>query len=201
MPQDDVTKLLIDWSRGDPDALEKLTPLVYDELHRLAACAMRRERADHTLQPTALIHEAYLLLIDQNRVEWRNRTQFFAVAARLMRRVILHHARRLGAVKRGGKSLKVPLDEIPAPEAVSVEDLLALDGTLTRLQELDPRQAQLVELRFFAGLTGREIGEVMGISRATVDREWRLVRAWLTRELGSGLARRRPRGEPNGEVG
>ena len=182
----DVTQLLLDWSRGDERALEELMPLVYDELHRLAEHYMRRERSDHTLQPTALVNEAYLRLVDQTRVKWRNRAHFIGVAAQLMRRVTVKHAERHRAVKRGGGAVAVPFDEAAVPAMASGEDVIALDEALERLKELDPRQSRVVELRFFGGLTGKEMAEVLGISPATVDREWRMARAWLQRELKRG---------------
>ena len=182
MPED-VTQLLVDWSNGDKAALERLMPLVYDELHRLAKSYMRRERSDHTLQPTALVNEAYLQLIDQTRIRWRNRAHFFGVAAQLMRRVTLKHAERQGAAKRGSNAARVPLEDAAFADSANDEDLLALNEALDRLEKLDERQARIVELRFYGGLTSTEIGECLNISRATVDREWRLARAWLKREL------------------
>ncbi len=179
----DVTQLLVDWSQGDEKALEELLPLVYDELHRLAEHYMSRERSDHTLQPTALVNEVYLRLVDQTRVEWRNRAHFIGVAAQLMRRVTVKHAQRHRAAKRGGGSPVVPFDEAVVPAAASEEDVIALDEALERLQELDPRQSRIVEMRFFGGLTGKEMAEVLGVSQATIDREWRMARAWLRREL------------------
>ncbi len=190
---DDTTKLLSAWRAGDASALDRLLPLVYDELHRLARAAMRRERRDHTLQPTALVHEAYVRLIAQTRVDWKNRAHFIGVAAHLMRRVTMNHAREHGAAKRGGGALKVSLTahDLPggsAPAAsaaddAGVEDVLALNQALDRLERQDPRQARIVELKFFGGLASREIEEVLDISRSTVDREWRMARAWLKREL------------------
>lgn len=181
---EDVTQLLVAWSDGDEGALEKLLPLVYDELHRLAERYMQRERSDHTLQPTALVNETYLRLVDQTRVKWRNRAHFIGVAAQLMRRVAVKHAQRHRAAKRGGGLPKVPFDEAAVPGQASDEDVIALDEALKRLKELDPRQSRIVELRFFGGLTGREMAEVLAISPATIDREWRMARAWLRRELG-----------------
>ncbi len=179
----DVTQLLVDWSNGDQMALDSLLPLVYDELHRLAEHYMRRERFDHTLQPTALINEAYLRLVDQTRVRWRNRAHFIGVAAQLMRRVTVKHAERHRAAKRGGGALKVPFDEAATMGTASDEDVIALDEALERLQALDPRQGRIVELRFFGGLAGKEMAEVLGVSPATIDREWRVARAWLRRQL------------------
>lgn len=185
MPED-VTQLLVDWSNGNKEALERLMPLVYDELHRLARSYMQRERSDHTLQPTALVNEAYLRLIDQTRIQWRNRAHFFGVAAQLMRRVTLKHAERQNAAKRGRQAAKVPLDDAIVTGFATDEDLLALNEALEHLEVLDERQGRIVELRFYGGLTSSEIGEFLGISRATVDREWRLARAWLQRELSVG---------------
>ncbi|MEM7352507.1 MAG: sigma-70 family RNA polymerase sigma factor [Acidobacteriota bacterium] len=192
-PQDvsteDLTQLLIDWSDGDKEALARLMPLVYNELHRLAERYMRRERQDHTLQPTALVHEAYLRLIDQNRVQWRNRAHFFGVAAQLMRRVTLHHVRHLKAAKRGGAARRVSFDEGLWVSERRASDLLELDRALDRLASLEPRTARVVELRFFGGLTVQEAAEVLGISARTVKREWRLARAWLGDHLrGDGVA-------------
>jgi RNA polymerase sigma factor (TIGR02999 family) len=182
----DVTQLLVDWSNGDEGALRELLPLVYDELHRLAETYMRRERPGHTLQPTALVHEAYLRLVDQTRVRWRNRAHFIGVAAQLMRRVAVKHAERHRAAKRGGGALRMPFDEAALPGTASEEDVIALDEALERLKQLDPRQSRIVELRFFGGLTGKEMTAVLGVSQATLDREWRAARAWLRRELAAG---------------
>ncbi|MEM1204924.1 MAG: sigma-70 family RNA polymerase sigma factor [Acidobacteriota bacterium] len=179
----DVTDLLIDWSRGDEGALEQLTPVVYAELKTLARRYMGRERRDHTLDPTGLVHEAFLRLVDQDRVRWQNRAHFFAVAARLMRRVLLKHAGRHNAAKRGGGLVKVPFDEGDQPARGGSFDIVALDQALRRLGDLDPRQVQVVEMRL-CGLTVEEIAEALGLSAATVHRDWRMAKAWLTRELG-----------------
>lgn len=181
-PSKDVTQLLLDWSNGDQQALDQLLPLVYDELHRLAEHYMRRERPDHTLQPTALVHEAYLRLIDQQRVRWRNRAHFFAIAAQAMRRILVDHARRHQARKRGSGQ-RVPLDEARAVPSLPEMDLVALDEALTRLAEFDPRQSRIVELRFFGGLSIEETASVLQLSPATVKREWQLAKAWLYRAL------------------
>ena len=181
LPSDKVTGLLIAWSGGNREALERLIPLVHDELHLLAERYMQRERRDHTLQPTALIHEAYFHLVDQNRVQWQNRAHFFGVAARVMRHITLNHARHHRAAKRGGGMLTVSLDESVAGNLAEgpTIDIIELDDALTRLAALDPQQSQLVELRFFGGLTIEETAEVLRISTATVKREWRTARAWL----------------------
>jgi RNA polymerase sigma factor (TIGR02999 family) len=183
-PANPVTRLLLEWSDGDQEALTRLMPLVYDELRSIARQYLRRERADHTLQPTAVAHEAYLRLVDQRRVRWRNRAHFFAVAAQLMRRILVDHARSHAAAKRGGGVRPLTLDAGGEPSVMRDLDVLALDETLARLKALDPRQEQLLELRFFGGLSVEESAEVMGISTATVKREWRTAKAWLYRELG-----------------
>ncbi len=177
--QRDVTQLLLDWNDGDEEALSQLMPLVYDELHRLAEGYMRRERQGHTLQPTALVNEAYLKLVDQNRVQWRNRAHFFGVAAQLMRRVTMLHVRHLKAVKRGGEAQRVSFDEALVVSEARATDLLEVDRALDQLATLEPRTARVVELRFFGGLTTEETAEVLAISPRTVKREWRLARAWL----------------------
>jgi RNA polymerase sigma-70 factor (ECF subfamily) len=188
---EDVTALLRAWSQGEADAGERLLRIVYGDLRRQAARLLRRERRDHTLEPTALVHEAYLRLVDWHDADWRNRTHFFAVAARAMRRILVDHARRHGAGKRGGSRERVTLDEsrVARPGAFDV-DVLALEDALAELQALDPEKVRLVELRFFGGLGVEEAAAVLGVSRSTVNREWRLARAWLFRRLG-GLAERR----------
>ena len=178
-----ITELLERWSQGDEKALDQLTPLVYDELHRLAGAYLRRERREHTLQPTALVNEAYLKLTDQRKPRWQNRAQFFGVAARLMRRILVDHARTHYASKRGGDRYNVSLKNVGAFGAQPDADLLALHDVLDRLAQLDPQQGRLVELRFFGGLTIEETAEVMGVSHATVEREWKIAKAWLKREL------------------
>jgi RNA polymerase sigma factor (TIGR02999 family) len=183
IPERDITALLKDWSGGDRAALEKLMPAVYEELRRLAAAHLRSERPDHTLQPTALVHEAYLRLADQRSVEWANRAHFFSIAARIMRRILVDHARRRRALKRDGAALRLTLAEAPSEDRGP--ELLALDSALTSLESLDPRQAKIVELRFFGGLSVEETAEAAGISTATVKREWRTARAWLRREIGA----------------
>jgi RNA polymerase sigma-70 factor, ECF subfamily len=180
----DVTRLLQALGVGDP-ATPDVLPLVYDELRRLAAHYLRRERRDHTLQPTALVHEAYLRLAAQDRVRWRNRAHFMGVAAQLMRRVLVDHARANHAQKRGGNDTRVSIEDVdPGTDAPSA-DIFALDEALTKLAAIDPRQARIVELRYFGGLTVEEAGELMTLSAATIKREWQMARAWIHRELRS----------------
>ena len=186
MPTDsreEVTLLLLAWSDGDQAALDKLVPLVYEELHRLAHRYISRERPGHTLQTTALAHEAYLRLVDAKSVRWQNRAHFFAVAAQLMRRILVDLARAKQNLKRGGGALRVSLDEALAVSPERGADLLALDEALDRLAALTPRQAQVVELRYFGGLTEEEVSEVLKISTRTVRSDWSLARARLYREL------------------
>jgi len=187
-PSRDVTGLLDDWTQGDARALDRLLPLVYDELRRVAARQLRRERAGHTLQPTALVHEAYLKLIDQRRVDWRNRAHFYGVASQVMRRLLVDHARQHNANKRGHGYEFVAIDEAlnaPAPNQIPV---LALNDVLGRLEKIDPRLAQLVEVRAFGGCTLEEAAEVLKVSLSTAKREWRTAKAWLMRELRSERA-------------
>lgn len=179
----DLTRLLIDFGNGDRDSLDALFPVVYDELRRLASSYLRRERSDHTLQPTALVHEAYMKLIDQREVDWENRAQFFGIAAQIMRRILIKHAEKHHAEKRGGNLQKVELDEAIGFFEKRNLDLLALDEALTKLAELDERQARIVELHFFGGLKNEEIAEVIGVSLATVKRDRTTAKAWLLREL------------------
>jgi len=182
----DVSGLLDQWSRGDPAALERLLPVIYDECRRIAARQIRGERRDHSLDSTALVHELYLRLIDQRRTTWESRAHFFGIAARLMRRILVDHARARHAEKRGGSTVFVSLD-IASDEAVwkGAEDVLAINEALERLAARDPDQARIVELRFFAGLNVDETAHVLGCSSRTVKREWRLAKAWLHRELRS----------------
>jgi RNA polymerase sigma factor (TIGR02999 family) len=180
--------MLLDWSQGDCIAAEQLFPLVYDELHRLAERQMRRERSDHTLQTTALVNEAYLRLIDQRRVSWQNRAHFFGVAAQLMRRILIKYAERRRAAKRGGGQYELQLEEADVVTDERATDLIALDHALTELAAFDPRQSRIVELRFFGGLNVEEIGVVLGISPATVKREWRVARAWLYGAISESAA-------------
>ena len=183
-PQD-ITELLLAWSEGNPDALQKLTPLVYQELHRLARHYMAGERTGHTLQSTALVNEAYLRLVQASRVQWQNRAHFFAVSAQLMRRILVDFARSRQYAKRGGKAPVLSLDDVP----LSVEPcaaLVALDDALKALSAVDERKSQVVELRFFGGFTVEETAEALDISVETVHRDWRLARSWLLRLLRGG---------------
>jgi RNA polymerase sigma-70 factor, ECF subfamily len=178
-----ATQLLIDLAGGDERALEQMTPLVYQELRRLARYYLRRERPGHTLQPTALVHEVYFRLIDQRRVDWRNRAQFLGLAASMMRRILVNHARDRAAAKRGGGAEKVSLRFADEPAERAGVDVLALSRALDRLAANDERKGRVVELKFFGGLTTEEIGHVLDISAATVEREWSFARAWLYQEL------------------
>jgi RNA polymerase sigma factor (TIGR02999 family) len=182
----DVTALLGDWSRGNRTALNHLLPLVYAELRRVAARQLRNERADHTLQPTALVHEVYIRLIDQRQVDWQNRAHFFGVSAQVMRRILVDHARRHGASKRGDGVRCVSIDEARDVAAASNDiPILALDHALDRLEQVDPHLAKIVELRAFGGLTIEETAHVLSVSPSTAKRDWRTAKAWLHRELGS----------------
>lgn len=178
-----VTVLLAKWSQGDREALDALTPLVYNELRKLAKAYLRRERADHTLEGTALVHEAYLRLIDQREVAWRNRNHFFALAAELIRRILVDHARARIATKRGGNYVKLSLDEAMTPVDEKDLDLLALNDALDALGRNDPQQSRIVELRYFAGLTIEETADVLQISTATVKRDWVMAKTFLKREM------------------
>ncbi|MEP6730462.1 MAG: sigma-70 family RNA polymerase sigma factor [bacterium] len=185
-PAPDVTPLLLAWGTGDKSAFEQLLPAIYAELHRQASRAMRREGHEHTLQPTALVHEAYLRLVDQRRAQWQNRAQFFGVAAQVMRRILVDHARAQHAAKRGGALQQVTLGDAAQASASqddSALDVLALHDALDRLAAIDPEQARLVELRYFGGMNIEETAEALGVSPATVKREWVVARAWLRREL------------------
>jgi RNA polymerase sigma factor (TIGR02999 family) len=178
--------MLVDWSGGDSEAPARLMPLVYEELRQLARQYLQSERPDHTLQATGLVHEAYLRLVDQSTTTWQNRAHFFGVAAQVMRRILVDYARSHRAEKRGGGWDKLVFDEALAPSAERSIDLIALDDALKDLLALDPRQSQIVELRFFGGLTNEEVGEVLDVSPRTVKREWRMAKAWLRREIFSG---------------
>lgn len=179
----DVTQWLAHCKDGDKQALESLLPLVYDELHRQAVRAFRRERAGHTLQPTALVNEVYLKLVDQHKTDWQNRAQFFGVAAQMMRRILVSHARARRADKRGGGDARITLQEgvVAAPQREL--NLLAVDEALTKLEAIDPEKSRMVELRFFSGLSVEETAAVLGVSPRTVDRQWQTAKAWLHREL------------------
>lgn len=188
MPPNDVTRLLNE-ADGDPRAiLDRVAPLVYDELHRLAHHYLRHERSDHTLSTTALVHEAYLNLVDQSRVQWQNRAHFMAVAAQSMRRVLIGYARSRGAQKRGGGWHRLDLTGALEMAPQESEAVIALDEALTRLEAFDERLVRVVEYRFFGGLTHEESAEVLGVSTRTVKRDWQVARAWLYRELGQTVS-------------
>jgi RNA polymerase sigma factor (TIGR02999 family) len=180
----EVTRLLKAWSNGEEQALDRLVPEIHRELRKLAASYLRKERPEHTLQPTALVNEAFLKLIDQRAVKWQNRAHFFGIAAQAMRRILVDHARAHGASKRGDGVRTIPIDDAVIVGGTVDIDLLALDEALTRLAAIDPQQSRVVELRYFGGLTMEETAEVMHISPATVGREWRMAKAWLFAELG-----------------
>jgi RNA polymerase sigma factor (TIGR02999 family) len=182
-PEEDITTLLVRWGHGDQQALDALTPLVYQELRRLANARLRRERQDHTLEGTALVHEAYLRLVDQKQVQWRSRNQFYALAAELIRRILVDHARARVAAKRGGGGMKLSLDEAVAPAQEREQDLVSLDDALNALGQADPQQSRIVELRYFAGLTIEETADVLGLSPATIKRDWVIAKAFLKREM------------------
>jgi len=185
----DLTGLLVQWSQGDQKALDRLMPLIYAECRRIAAHHLQHERPDHTLDPTALVHELYLRLADQRRATWENRAQFFGIAAQLMRRILVDYARARRATKRGGSALLLSLDAaVDTPNASRSEDVLAIDDALQRLTLLDAEQVRIIELRFFAGLTVEETAHVVGRSPRTVKREWRVAKAWLHRELQSKVS-------------
>ncbi len=178
-----ITQLLNDYKGGKKDALDELFPLVYGELRKLAASRMRSERGDHTLQPTALVHEAYMRLIEQHSADWQNRAHFFGLAAEMMRRILVNHAVSHNAEKRFGNQTRLALDEIVDFTKGSDINLISLDEALDTLAEFDPKQAKIVELKFFGGLTNEEIAEVTGVSDSTVKREWRIAKAWLHEQL------------------
>jgi RNA polymerase sigma-70 factor, ECF subfamily len=184
---DDISRLLRAWSGGDQSALEKLTPMVYSELHRLARRYMRRERPGHSLQTTALVNEAYMRLVDYERMQWQNRAHFFAVSAQVMRRILVEHARRHN-LKRGGGIQHFSLEEAVVVGGDQDADLVALDDKMNALARIDPRKVQVVEMRFFGGLSVEETAEVLKISPVTVKRDWRAAKAWLYRELTGGTA-------------
>jgi len=179
----DVTDLLLRWSAGDRAALESLTPVVYDDLRRMAQALLSRERPEHTLSATALVHEAYLKLVDQRRVQWQNRAHFFGAAAAIMRRVLVDHARARAADKRGGSVVKIAMEEGMALVEGLAEEILDLDAALDALADLDPRKADVVQMKFFAGMTSQETAAALGVSDATVERDWTTARAWLIAHL------------------
>lgn len=182
-PTHEVTQLLIEWSNGDKAALDKLMPLIHEELRRLAHHYMSRERRGHTLQTTALINEAYLRLVNRKNVHWQNRAHFFAIAAQCMRSILVDHARGLAYAKRGGGGTKIPLDDAMTVSREKAAEVVALDEALLTLSELDPKQSRVVELRFFGGLTIEETAEVLDLSPATIKREWMSAKAWLFNQL------------------
>jgi RNA polymerase sigma factor (TIGR02999 family) len=180
-----VTRLLVNWSDGDESALNEMIPLVYHELRRIALNHLRHERPDHTLQPTALVHEAYLRLVDQTRVNWKNSAQFFGIASTMMRRILVNHAKNRQAAKRGGNIIKVPLELAGDVSEQRDVTLVVLDEALDDLTTRDARKGRIVELKFFGGLTTKEIAEVLRLSVATVENDWRMARAWLYREVAN----------------
>jgi RNA polymerase sigma factor (TIGR02999 family) len=179
----DITTLLLEWSGGNRAALDELMPLIYGEFRQLATRALSRERPNHTLQSTALAHELYLKLIDQKRAQWRDREHFFAMASQIIRRILVDHARRLHAQRRGGLDTRITLDEALAPQQDRDLNLVELDDALEALSQIDSQQARIIELRFFGGLSIEATGRILGVSPSTVNREWNLARAWLYREL------------------
>lgn len=185
---EEITQLLANWSEGDAQALERLVPLVYPELRRMARHQMARENPNHTLQTSALINEAYLKLIDRQQTDWQGRAHFYAVAAQVMRHILIDHARRHLYDKRGGGAQHVPLEEAEVMKAERATELVALDEALKGLAKLDPRRGQIVELKFFAGLSAEEIADVLGISPATVTREWRAAKAWLRHTMANQIS-------------
>jgi RNA polymerase sigma factor (TIGR02999 family) len=186
----EITCLLRAWSSGDSTALEQLAPLIYAELRRIAHGYMRHERRDHSLQATALLHEAYLRLIDVHNVRWQDRAHFFAVSAQMMRRILTDRARACAAAKRGGAGIRLHLDDIPEVGAWRPWELMALDDALTSMAQMDPRKAKVIELRFFAGLSVEETAEVLKASPQTIMRDWKLARIWLERELSRSVENR-----------
>jgi RNA polymerase sigma factor (TIGR02999 family) len=188
VPSSEVTELLVRWRSGEREALDCLLPLVYDELRRIARHYLQNERADHTLQSTALVNEAYMRMVAQNLPEWQNRAHFFAVAAQLMRQILVDYARSRCASKRGGNVCKVSLNEAEDQALAADVDIVALDNALKELSEMDPQQGRVVELKFFAGLSNEDAAEVLKVSPSTVKRDWVTARAWLYRELDRGSA-------------
>jgi RNA polymerase sigma factor, TIGR02999 family len=186
--KEQITQWLSACKAGDAEALQGLLPLVYDELHRQAVQFFRSERPGHTLQPTALVNEVYLRLINQHEIEWKNRAQFFGIAAQMMRRILVSHARARQATKRGGTKQRIVLDEAVAIAPARDLNLLALDDALTKLERIDAEKSRMVELRFFSGLSISETAEVMGVSPRTIDRQWQTAKAWLHREISTSQA-------------
>jgi RNA polymerase sigma factor (TIGR02999 family) len=183
MERGHVTALLQRWAGGDESAFERLMPLVYDELRRMADSFLRHERNDHTLQPTALVHELYLRMVDQDRANWQDRAHFFSVAAKMMRRILVDHARKQSTGKRGARAVHLPIEEALDQAERSNRTLLAVDAALTRFAEFDPERSRIVEMRYFGGLDLEEIARLMQVSRTTVKRHWSVARMWLHREL------------------
>jgi RNA polymerase sigma-70 factor, ECF subfamily len=183
IPSTEVTQWLVAWGNGDETALSKLIPVVYQELHQMAARYMRREKPGHTLQTSGLVHEAYLKLVNQKNVQWQNRAHFFGVAAQLMRRILVDHARKHARLKRGGAAQKLSLDETAIVSGDRATQFIALDDALTCLAEIDPNKSRIVELKFFGGLDFEEVAEVQNVSSRTIRREWRKARAWLLQEM------------------
>ena len=186
---ENITELLASYGRGDKESLDQLMPIVYDELRRQAARYLRREKAGHTLQTTALIHEAYVRLVDQRNMQWQNRAHFFGIAAQMMRRILVDHARSKKRAKRGGSDIRVSLGDAEVAAKDQELDVVALDEALERLARVDEQQSRVVELRFFSGLSVEETAEVMGISKSTVKRDWSMAKAWLHRELSGEIAK------------
>jgi len=187
MGKSEITNLLQQWSGGSPEAFDRLVPLVYDELRHMAGGFLRGEREGHLLQPTALVHELYLRMVDQDRAQWQDRSHFFAVAAKMMRRILVDHARKRIAGKRGGGAEHIPIEEALDHPAQSSRTILAIDEALTRFAAFDPERSRIVELRYFAGLDLEEIAELLQVSRTTVKRHWAVARMWLHRELEADL--------------
>jgi RNA polymerase sigma factor (TIGR02999 family) len=186
--QHEVTQILHEWSNGDANAPARLMPFVYDELRRQARNYLAKERGSHTLQPTALVHEAYLRLVDQTRVNWQNRAHFYGVASSMMRRVLVDHARAHTRDKRGGAAVRLSIEDVQVPLEQRAADLVALDEALEELEKFDERKCRIVEMRFFGGLSDEEIAEVLGVSTRTVLRDWKTARLWLYRELSATSA-------------
>jgi RNA polymerase sigma factor (TIGR02999 family) len=186
-----VTQLLLDWNQGNPAALDRLLPMIQTELHDIARGHLRHERADHSLEPSALVNELYLRLVDQDRVSWRDRAHFFGVSAQIMRRILVDHARRKQSAKRGGELTRITLSDALGGAENDKVDVVFLDDVLSQLGEIFPQQSRVVELRFFAGLTVDETAEALGISTATVSREWTMAKAWLRRAMTQGRPIRR----------